>query len=190
MHSLVGAKESHELRCLDGFDGTNSVDIEVTPSFVEVGIEISAKCFTFHLLVGFKNLGASSSSSRFVQEELTVWLAFTIIIACLTFKGVGAENRSHEEIITTGLEMSWDNSFVSTIEGLTLIENSVEITSFSINLSESGFIRISAVGLRDGVVTICLLSILISSVLKDRSKRPNGSVNSGSNTNTGGNEFH
>jgi len=59
-HDLVRGKESHELWSLDHFDGTRTVNIEVAPGSVEVGVEVGAESITTETLMGSHDFLGSS----------------------------------------------------------------------------------------------------------------------------------
>ena len=113
LHSLVGGEESHEQRSLDDLDDANSVDIEVTPGLVEVGVHVLGKSLTGELLVGSEDLLSGGSGTSLVEPELARGLAvLTIGIAGLLLDGVVGDHGSHEDIIIVGGESSWDHSSV------------------------------------------------------------------------------
>ena len=60
-HVLVGGEESHELWHLDDLNESGSVDIEMSPSFAEVGLQILVKFISGKSLMGVENFSGSSS---------------------------------------------------------------------------------------------------------------------------------
>ena len=53
---MVGAEESHELWHLDDLDESGLVDIEMSPGFVEVGVDVVIEELARESLVGIENL--------------------------------------------------------------------------------------------------------------------------------------
>merc|ERR1712100_122049 len=106
---LVGHEESHEAWSIEDWDGSGSVDIEVSPCFGPVGIEVGLLSSTSDVLVGGEDLLSESSSGGFSESENTGWLS----IFPGTFLGIVLDDGSHEDIIRISGESSWGNSLIS-----------------------------------------------------------------------------
>ena len=102
---LIGGKESNELWHLDDLDVSSSVDIEVSPSLLEVGSEVSSEITTANSLMGAKNLRGGSLGSEFIHPEASGWLSVFVLL----FESVVLDHRSHEDIIVVTSE-SWGGS--------------------------------------------------------------------------------
>jgi len=72
---LVGCEESHEAWSIEDWDGSGSVDIEVTPSFSPVGFEIFDLSGTRDLFVGGEDLHGESFGGGFGKGEDTGWFS-------------------------------------------------------------------------------------------------------------------
>merc|ERR1711998_184590 len=107
---LIGHEESHEAWSVQDWDGSSSVNIEVSPSFSPVGIEIFLLSSTSDVFVGGKNLLSKSSGRGFSESEDTGWLS----IFPGTFLSIVLDDGSNEDIIRISSESSWGNSFIST----------------------------------------------------------------------------
>ena len=57
---LVGHKESHELWSIEDWDGSGSVDIEVTPCFGPVGTKVLNLSGSFNIFMGGEDLHGES----------------------------------------------------------------------------------------------------------------------------------
>jgi len=120
-HSLVGGKESHELRSLGNLNGAGLVDIEVAPGLSEVSFEIGLESITGETLVGSKDFLGSALSTSLIEEEFAGRLAFVGLLAILIFlaglllNGVSFEHGSHENVIITSGEVSREDSGVFSI---------------------------------------------------------------------------
>jgi hypothetical protein len=64
--------------------------------------------------VGSENFGSEGLGLSFIEGENTG--GFTTVII-LSFESIVAQDGSHEKIITTSLEVGWDDSFVCCCEG-------------------------------------------------------------------------
>ena len=97
-HSLVRGEESNELSSLEGFNLSYSVNIEVSPGFFEVFIEIFGESCTLESFVsgeGFLGKGFSSSFCEPVS-----W-------------GVVVVYGSLENVVSVGGEPGWSFDFSS-----------------------------------------------------------------------------
>merc|ERR1711907_13274 len=95
-HVLIRCKESHELRHLDDFDESSSVNIEMVPGFSEVFVEISSKLTTVHTLMSLKNFGSSGSGGSLIHPEVARWET----LLGLLLEGTVLNHGSHEDIIS------------------------------------------------------------------------------------------
>merc|ERR1719424_1268791 len=111
-HVLVGAEESHELWHLDDLDASTLVDIEVSPGLGEVGVKVSLLGSSGESLMGFENLGSSSSGGGFGHDEVTRW--GTVIVLLLV--GISLLHGSHEDVIGVLSESGVDFSLIGTID--------------------------------------------------------------------------
>ena len=112
---LIGSEESNELWHLDDLNVSSSVHIEVAPSLLEVGIEISSKVSSADGLVGAENFRSGGFGSKFVHPEFSSWLSTLIsgglVLLGLLLESVVLDHGSHEDIIIVGGEVSWHSRF-------------------------------------------------------------------------------
>merc|ERR1719424_335136 len=94
-HVLVGAEESHELWHLDDLDASTLVDIEVSPGLGEVGVKVSLLGSSGESLMGFENLGRSSSGGGLGHDEVTRWGSIIVLLLV----SISLLHRSHEDVI-------------------------------------------------------------------------------------------
>ena len=106
---LIGHEESHELWGIEDWDASGLVDIEVTPCFGPVGVEVFNLSGTFDGFMGFENFHSESSGGGFGKGEDTGWFS----IFGSTFLSVVLDDGSHEDIIRISRESWWGNSGVS-----------------------------------------------------------------------------
>merc|ERR1712178_42547 len=115
--SLVGAEEHAELLGLLSLDGTSSVDVEVVPGLVEVGVKIGLEGSAGDAEVGAEDLGGEGSAPGLGEGEDTGWLAVDefalgVFIALGALDGVVLDDRSDEDVVGVGSESSWDDSLI------------------------------------------------------------------------------
>ena len=121
MHALVGAEESHEHWGLDDLDGTVTVDVEVGPGLVEVGIHVLGGGSSLETLVGSKNFLSSVLHVLLAHHEGASWLSTDLgaIIELLDWGSllvsVLGDHGSHENVVGVGGEVWGDNSLILTI---------------------------------------------------------------------------
>ena len=111
---LIRGEESDEHWHLADLDLANLVDIEVSPSLVEVCVEISGELVTGDLLVGGEDLLSGGVGTSLGHPELASWGTTGIGLGLwgLGFDGVVGDHGSHEDIIIVRGESSWDHSLV------------------------------------------------------------------------------
>ena len=73
---MIGHEESHELWSIEDWDGSGSVNIEVSPGFGPVGVEVVNLSGTSDVLVGGKDLLSESSGRGFREGENSSWDTF------------------------------------------------------------------------------------------------------------------
>lgn len=140
-HSLVGGKESHELRSLGNLNGATLVDIEVAPGLSEVSFEIGLECITSETLVGSKDFLGGALSTSLIEEEVASRLAFVGLLAIFVFlagfllNSVGFDHGSHENVIITGGEVSREDSGVFGIIIILGLPSVVETIAGDLDLS-------------------------------------------------------
>jgi len=126
LHALVGAEESHEHWRLDDFNSTITVDIEVAPGFIEIGVHVFSKGWTTETLVGSKNLLSGVLHTCLAHHEGTGWLTTDLgsIIELLNWssllESVFGDHGSHEDVIRVRREVWSNDSLVLTIGGTIL----------------------------------------------------------------------
>ena len=184
-HVLVRAKESHQLSGSVNSDRSGSVDVEVAPCLIEVGVEVGLDSGGLHLLVGGEDLGGGSSGSWLIHNENTGWDSFLIG----DLNGVGVKHGSHEEIVGISSESSWDDSIVSGSwsEIISSVSGSLEVLIIGRGGRRGGGLNLdvgshwwSSVGSFGRGITVLLLEDSLVSVLEDGSEFPGfGGVLSG-----------
>merc|ERR1711916_300600 len=89
--------------------------VEVSPSLLEVGVEVSGEISTADGLMGAKNLGGGGLGSELVHPELCGWLSSLVagglVLLGLLLKSVVLDHGSHEDVIIVGGEVSWHSWF-------------------------------------------------------------------------------
>jgi len=111
---LIGHEESHELWGIEDWDVSGSVNIEVSPGFGPVGVEVVNLSLSSDVLVGGENFLSEGSGGGFGESENTGWDTFFGGM----FLGVVLDYGSHEDIIRISRESSWGNSFIGSTSEL------------------------------------------------------------------------
>ena len=211
---LVRGEESDELWHLDDLNVSGSVNIEVSPSLLEVGGHVSIELSTADGLVGAENLSTGGVCGSLVHPEFSSWLSTLVsgglVLGSLLLKSVVLDHGSHEDVIIVGGEVSWhswlsvvgagtDHTRVSWLEVVTLEGNKALLliirgVAVRLGLSElsSRLVWWSGISLGGGVISVSSLDGRVGSVIVDGSKRPDW-LASGGDTNEDGNsvgEFH
>ena len=120
---MVRGQESHELRGLNYLNSSITVDIEVAPGLVEVGIHVLRETLTLKSLVGSENLLGGSECILLAQPEGASWLTTNLasIIELLNWssllEGVCLNHGSHEDVVGVRGEVWSDDSLVFAING-------------------------------------------------------------------------
>jgi hypothetical protein len=108
---LVRSQESHEGWDSKNLNCSSTVDIEVSPCLLPVFFEISAEFTSLKSLVGSENFLSSLLGELLIEEEITIGVA-ALSITALSFKSVGSDHRSDEDIIGVLGESVWDLSLI------------------------------------------------------------------------------
>ena len=177
VHVLVRAEESHELRHLDDFNLTGSVDVEVAPGLGEVSIKVTLQGSTGQVLVGLEDFASGSSGIRLSHHERSI--GGTILV--LMLDSVLLDHASHEDVVGVGRESTWGNSLVSAlalhgvlmwVEEFARVVDLIVLEKLLLFKLNSSIVWVSSIGSLGGVLAIVLLNGLVISVVLHGSKRP------------------
>ena len=110
---LVGGEESDEHWHLGDLNVSSSVNIEVSPSLLEVGGHVGILFSTADVFVGAENFSSGGVGSWLVHPEFSSWLSTLISggLLGLLLESVVLNHGSHEDIIIVGGEVSWHSRF-------------------------------------------------------------------------------
>jgi len=112
---LVGGEESDEHWHLGDLNVSSSVNIEVSPSLLEVGGHVGILFSTADVFVGAENFSSGGVGSWLVHPEFSSWLSTLIsgglVLLGLLLESVVLDHGSHEDIIIVGGEVSWHSRF-------------------------------------------------------------------------------
>ena len=150
---MVGSEESHQHWHLDDLNDSGSIDIEMSPGLVEVGLKISLEGGTSESLMGGKDLLRGSSGGGWVHEELAGWETFL----GLELEGEVKDHGSHEDVVVVRGESGWDNS------GVLLLSEHASGTSVEVflllwvldwDLEKHGVLHFTSTFVGDGTVHV------------------------------------
>ena len=159
-HSLIWSKESHKLRSFNCFNLSYSVNIKMSPCFIEIFLEVWLEFSTFKSFMSSKNFSCGCLSKGFVKPEFSSWFSPSVF-----FKSIVGKNWSNENIISVLRKVLWKNSDIWAVVSFARVsdcEPSIELHVF--------FIRDWALRIRRiRILFLILLSLFLSLLSKSLS---------------------